>query len=381
MATISLTDVVKRYDDVTAVNGIDLEVNDGEFLVVVGPSGCGKSTTLRMLAGLETISDGTIRFGDDVINGIPPKDRNVAMVFQNYALYPHMTAERNMTFGMNSSGSYTDDEIERAVADAADTLDITDLLDRKPGELSGGERQRVAIGRTLVRDPEILLMDEPLSNLDAKLRVEMRAELAELHAELERTTVYVTHDQTEAMTLGDRVAVMNDGQIQQVDEPQMLYDYPVNRFVAEFVGSPSMNVLPARVLEDDGYRVAEGDGFRIRLPRSNGRIDPDIDHAQVGIRPEDLTVGEGTGTIELSVSVTEPLGESLLLRGTVCGNELSVKADPRREVTVGETVSLTADLERLHLFHPDTGAAIYHSSSSAPKRTPGAHGRPSIPHQ
>ncbi|MGA9403092.1 ABC transporter ATP-binding protein [Haladaptatus sp.] len=374
MTTISLKDVVKRYDDdVTAVNGIDIEVNDGEFLVVVGPSGCGKSTTLRMLAGLETISDGAIRFGDDVINGIPPKDRNVAMVFQNYALYPHMTAERNMTFGMNSSGSYTDDEVERAVADAADTLDITDLLDRKPGELSGGERQRVAIGRTLVRDPEILLMDEPLSNLDAKLRVEMRAELAELHAELERTTIYVTHDQTEAMTLGDRVAVMNDGQIQQVDEPQTLYDYPVNRFVAEFVGSPSMNVLPARISEDDGRRFVEGDGFRIRLPRANGNIGSEIDHAQVGIRPEDLTVSEGAGTIDLSVSVTEPLGESLLLRGTVGGNELSVKADPRREVTVGETVSLTADPERLHLFHSDTGAVIYHSSS-------GAHERPPTPH-
>ncbi|GKZ13901.1 ABC transporter ATP-binding protein [Haladaptatus sp. T7] len=370
MATISLKNVVKRYDDVTAVNGIDLEVNDGEFLVVVGPSGCGKSTTLRMLAGLETISDGTIRFGGDVVNGVPPKDRNVAMVFQNYALYPHMTAERNMTFGMNSSGSYTSDEIERAVADAADTLDIVDLLDRKPGELSGGERQRVAIGRTLVRDPEILLMDEPLSNLDAKLRVEMRAELAELHAELERTTIYVTHDQTEAMTLGDRVAVMNDGKIQQVDDPQTLYDYPVNRFVAEFVGSPSMNVLPARVSEGDGRRVAEGNGFRIPLPRAETRVDTDIDRAQVGIRPEDLAVSEGEGDIELSVSVTEPLGESLLLRGTVGETELSVKADPRRSVGVGETVGLVADPERLHLFRSDTGAAIYHSSPGASERTP-----------
>ncbi|EFW90534.1 ABC transporter related protein [Haladaptatus paucihalophilus DX253] len=370
MATISLKNVVKRYDDVTAVNGIDLEVNDGEFLVVVGPSGCGKSTTLRMLAGLETISDGTIRFGGDVVNGVPPKDRNVAMVFQNYALYPHMTAEQNMTFGMNSSGSYTSDEIERAVADAADTLDIVDLLDRKPGELSGGERQRVAIGRTLVRDPEILLMDEPLSNLDAKLRVEMRAELAELHAELERTTIYVTHDQTEAMTLGDRVAVMNDGKIQQVDDPQTLYDYPVNRFVAEFVGSPSMNVLPARVSEGDGRRVAEGNGFRIPLPRAETRVDTDIDRAQVGIRPEDLAVSEGEGDIELSVSVTEPLGESLLLRGTVGETELSVKADPRRSVGVGETVGLVADSERLHLFRSDTGAAIYHSSPGASERTP-----------
>jgi len=367
MAGISLESVTKQFGDVTAVDGIDLEVHDGEFLVVVGPSGCGKSTTLRLLAGLEDVTDGTIRFGDRPVDGVPAKDRDVAMVFQNYALYPHMTAKRNMTFGMNAAGSFTADEIERRVTEAAETLDITDLLDRKPGALSGGERQRVAIGRTLVRDPEVLLMDEPLSNLDAKLRVQMRAELAELHAELERTTVYVTHDQTEAMTLGDRVAVMNGGHIQQVDDPQTLYDYPVNQFVAGFVGTPSMNLLDARLVRSDGW-FAEGEGFRVQLPPNDAFAEADLEAVRLGVRPEDLSVVEGDGDVELPVSVTEPLGESLLLRGHLANQELAVKTDPRLSVAVGDTVSLRPDPARLHLFHPETGAAFYHSSATPVER-------------
>jgi multiple sugar transport system ATP-binding protein len=380
MTTITLENLRKEFDDVVAVDGLDLTVRDGEFLVVVGPSGCGKSTTLRLLAGLETATDGEIRMDDRDVTGTEPKDRNVAMVFQNYALYPHMSGRRNITFGMNAAGSFTDEEIDRRVAEAAETLDITDLLDRKPQAMSGGERQRVALGRAIVRDPDAFLMDEPLSNLDAKLRIQMRAELTRLHAELGTTTVYVTHDQTEAMTLGERVVVMDDGRIQQVDPPQALYDFPANRFVAEFIGDPAMNMVDVAIEEG----VAVHDAFRIPLPAGSPEdgdgtevetdplADPDAGdrpNAVFGIRPEDLHLaGErpdlGETTFEAIVEVTEPLGDSLLVHCSAGNATFKMSAEPRSSLEPGETASVTYDPERLHLFEPETGEAFYHSATA-----------------
>ncbi|MDG5775462.1 ABC transporter ATP-binding protein [Haloarculaceae archaeon H-GB2-1] len=370
MSHIQLDDLRKRFGDVEAVRGIDLEIEKGEFLVLVGPSGCGKSTTLRMLAGLEDISEGELRIADERVNGVAPKNRNVAMVFQNYALYPHMTAAENMKFGMKSAGDYGDDEIERRLDRAADILDIPELMERKPGELSGGERQRVAIGRALVREPEVFLLDEPLSNLDAKLRVQMRAELLKLHQELQTTTVYVTHDQTEAMTLGDRVAVLDAGQLQQVAEPQELYDFPANRFVAEFIGNPAMNLVPVDVVEDGGEVRAEHEGFSVGLPDQAGLDDAVGQSAHFGIRPEDVSLAGNlpadAPTHEITVSVTEPLGESLLMHCDVGGDEIQVKAEPRAEIRPGDDIEVGFDEERLHLFD-QSGDAVYHSTSATPK--------------
>ncbi|OYR56152.1 ABC transporter ATP-binding protein [Halorubrum halodurans] len=378
MTTITLETLSKEFDDVVAVNGIDLTVRDGEFLVVVGPSGCGKSTTLRLLAGLETPTDGEIRMDSRDVTGAEPKDRNVAMVFQNYALYPHMTGRRNITFGMNAAGSFTDEEIDRRVAKAAETLDIADLLDRKPQAMSGGERQRVALGRAIVRDPDAFLMDEPLSNLDAKLRIQMRAELTRLHAELGTTTVYVTHDQTEAMTLGERVVVMDDGRIQQVDPPQALYDFPTNRFVAEFIGDPAMNMIDVEL--EGGAAVH--DAFRIPLPAGSAEgetgagteplADPDAGgrrHAVLGIRPEDLHLARerpdlGETTFDATVEVTEPLGDSLLVHCSIGNETVKMGAEPRSSLEPGGAVSVGYDPERLHLFDPETGEAFYHSATA-----------------
>ena len=367
MTDVTLCDVRKRYDDdVLAVEDLDLHVEDGEFVVVVGPSGCGKSTTLRLIAGLETATDGAIEMGDRDVVGVEPKDRNVAMVFQNYALYPHMTARRNITFGMDSAGSFTGAEIADRVEEAAELLDIADLLDRKPGALSGGERQRVALGRAIVRDPDVFLLDEPLSNLDAKLRIKMRSELAKLHDRLQTTTIYVTHDQTEAMTLGDRVVVMHDGAIQQVDPPQRLYDYPANRFVAEFIGDPAMNLFPVGVEGRDGRRTAVHAGFGMALSAAEGLDSSAGREALLGVRPEDLYLADeadaGTGSFAATVDVTEPLGDSLLLGCRVGDDEFKASVSPRRDIDPGETVDLAADPARLHLFDVESGEALYHSA-------------------
>ncbi|WP_435129665.1 ABC transporter ATP-binding protein [Halobaculum sp. D14] len=386
MTHIQLNDLTKRFGSVTAVNGIDLTIEEGEFLVLVGPSGCGKSTTLRTIAGLEDVTDGTIEIGGRVVNDVPPKGREIAMVFQNYALYPHMTAAENMKFGMRSVSDYTRDQIDDRVVDAAETLDIEELLERKPKNLSGGERQRVAIGRALVREPQVFLLDEPLSNLDAKLRVQMRAELLKLHRTLETTTVYVTHDQTEAMTLGDRVAVLNDGELQQIAAPQTLYDFPRNRFVAEFIGEPAMNVLPVEVQRDGEGATAVHDGFAVALPgvdRAAADFDVDSDmQAFFGVRPEDVGLAsklpDGTGAFHAEVTVTEPLGEQLLLHCRVGGDELQVKVEPRSDISVGESVTLGFDPDRLHLFDRSSGAAVYHSTTRDDEGRPPTDAAPPV---
>jgi len=374
MADIYLQNARKEYGDVVAVRGIDLAVEDGSFVVIVGPSGCGKSTTLRLVAGLESITDGDIRKDGESLVGVEPKNRNVAMVFQNYALYPHMTAKRNMTFGLGSAGDFDDEEIERRVQEAADLLDIDDLLDRKPEALSGGERQRVALGRAIIRDPDVFLMDEPLSNLDAKLRIRMRAELAKLHDELGTTTVYVTHDQTEAMTLGDEVVVMHDGAIQQVDPPQRLYDFPANRFVAEFIGDPAMNTVEVTVDRNGDRYYADHPGFRLTLPAADRLEAHAGDTALLGVRPEDLSpAADDADAIEATVTVTEPLGDSLLLECRVGEDRLRVQASPRSDAAPGDTIALSHDPERLHLFDRASGTTVYHS---APAASPGARNEP-----
>jgi multiple sugar transport system ATP-binding protein len=376
MAAITLTDITKQFDDVTAVDNIDLDIRSKEFLVLVGPSGCGKSTTLRMIAGLEDTTSGEFHIGDRKVNELEPKERNIAMVFQNYALYPHMTSAENMKFGMKSVTDYADDEIDRHVTEAADILDIPELLDRRPDELSGGERQRVAIGRAIVREPDVFLLDEPLSNLDAKLRVQMRAELLQIHGELDTTTLYVTHDQTEAMTLGDRVAVMNDGQIEQVAPPQHLYDFPSTSFVAEFVGNPAMNLVPVSVKADDSEYRAVHEGFSTQLPEN-----PDVEKAVgrdalFGVRPEDVSLrrnlDNGTETFTAEVRVREPLGEALLMHVDVGSTDLQIKVEPRSEIRPGDEIEIGFDRDRLHLFEAPGGDALYHSTTPVKQdaRTP-----------
>jgi len=326
-----------------------------------------------MIAGLEDATDGRIAIGGEDVTDQPPKDRDIAMVFQNYALYPHMTAAENMKFGMRSVSEFSADEIEARVEDAANTLDIIDLLDRKPEALSGGERQRVAIGRALVREPAVFLLDEPLSNLDAKLRVQMRAELLKLHRELDATTVYVTHDQTEAMTLGDRVAVLNDGRLQQVAPPQQLYDFPANRFVAGFVGEPAMNVVPVEVARRGGSVVADHGGFVQPLPNGDAVADLVGQQATFGVRPEDVSLASnlpaGTQTFDATVTVREPLGDLLLLHCEVGGAELQVKVEARSDIYTGDSVELGFDDERLHLFD-QSGDAVYHSARQSTPRQP-----------
>src|SRR5919109_102122 len=327
MAQVLLKDLNKKYDEVHAVKDVNLHIRDKEFMVLVGPSGCGKSTTLRMVAGLEEITGGEIVIGDRVVNDLPPKDRDIAMVFQNYALYPHMTVYDNMAFGLKMR-KFPKAEIAKRVQDAAEILGIQELLKRKPRQLSGGQRQRVAVGRAIVRHPQVFLFDEPLSNLDAKLRVQMRVELKRLHDRLETTAIYVTHDQVEAMTLGDRVVVMKDGWIQQVGEPLELYSRPANKFVAGFIGSPAMNFADVAITGADGAMRAHNAGFGIDVPRELApRLLPYADREViVGIRPEDLRVANGSDPpglcIDAVVEVVEKLGSEILLDLQVGGQSM-----------------------------------------------------------
>jgi multiple sugar transport system ATP-binding protein len=363
MAQVLMKDLNKKYDEVHAVKDVNLHIRDKEFMVLVGPSGCGKSTTLRMVAGLEEISAGQIVIGERVVNDLPPKDRDIAMVFQNYALYPHMTVYDNMAFGLKMR-KFAKPEIEKRVKEAADILGIQELLKRKPRQLSGGQRQRVAVGRAIVRHPQVFLFDEPLSNLDAKLRVQMRVELKRLHDRLETTAIYVTHDQVEAMTLGDRVVVMKDGWIQQVGEPLELYGRPANRFVAGFIGSPAMNFAEVTLNEVNGDLWAEGAGLRVRIPADRAaRLRPYKGQPiTMGVRPEDLHVSSGAdspGTlIDAVVDVVEPLGSEILLDLRVGSSSMVARVEPTVRVKVHEPMKLAVIPERLHFFDTKTEAAV-----------------------
>lgn len=353
MASVVFDRVMKRYGkNPPVIKELNLRIEDKEFLVLVGPSGCGKSTALRMIAGLEEISGGFLSIGDQVVNDVHPKNRDIAMVFQNYALYPHMTNYENMAFALKLR-KVPPDEIRRRVLEAARSLEVEHLLDRKPKELSGGQRQRIAIGRAIVREPKVFLMDEPLSNLDAKLRVSMRAEIKKLHQRLQTTFVYVTHDQTEAMTLGDRIAIMKAGDLQQVDTPHQVYNYPANLFVATFIGSPQMNLLSGTLTHDGDAVVVTGKGFRFVLPKKASYREGSV---IVGIRPEHLSLaGENAQNVLTStVEVTEPMGFEtyVYLKGETA--PIIARMTEEQAPQVGETLTLTADPEKVHLFDPAT---------------------------
>jgi multiple sugar transport system ATP-binding protein len=383
MANVRLDGVRKVYQDGghVAVHGVSLEVADGEFVVLVGPSGCGKSTTLRMIAGLESITAGQLYIGDRLVNDVPPKDRDIAMVFQNYALYPHMTVRENLAFALRLR-RLAASEIDARVRKAADTLGLHDVLDRKPRQLSGGQRQRVAVGRAIVREPAVFLFDEPLSNLDAKLRVQTRREIAKLHRDLAATMIYVTHDQVEAMTLGDRIVVMNAGRVQQVDTPLALYDRPVNRFVAGFIGSPAMNFVDgvvevaeprAGALNEAAPRFVATDGaFALPLAARRDTVSLTGRRVVLGIRPEDIAIGDerapehdpsrGTGPslarVPARVDLVEPLGNETFVHATVGSQLITARCTTRALPTVGATVSLGIDLAKAHWFELDTGDRI-----------------------
>jgi multiple sugar transport system ATP-binding protein len=366
MAEVRLRKIVKRYEEVEAVRGVDLDIADHEFVVLVGPSGCGKSTTLRMIAGLEDITDGDIMIGGEVVNDVPPKDRDIAMVFQNYALYPHMTVEQNMSFGLRLK-RYPKAEIRKRVDEAARILDIRDLLNRKPKQLSGGQRQRVAMGRAIVRNPKVFLFDEPLSNLDAKLRVQMRTEIKKVHLQVRTTTVYVTHDQVEAMTLADRVVVMNNGNIEQVGTPHQLYHSPQTRFVAGFIGSPAMNFIPCQMEEAGaGLSIRVTDGLNFPIPP--GRADHYRRHVKngkllLGLRPEHITeagqhIQPGEVPFEAHLDVTEPMGMETLVYFPLNGTQVCGRVNPNAGAQDGAPLRLAADLNNMHLIDDATGRVI-----------------------
>ncbi len=367
MAQVSVSKVTKEYEGgVQAVKGIDLEIADEEFVVLVGPSGCGKSTTLRMIAGLEEISGGEIRIAGTLVNDVPPRDRDIAMVFQNYALYPHMTVFDNMAFGLKLR-KFPKRDIKARVDEAARILDIEALLARKPKALSGGQRQRVAMGRAIVRNPKVFLFDEPLSNLDAKLRVQMRTEIKKVHQTVRTTTVYVTHDQVEAMTLADRVVVMNHGRIEQVGPPQELYHRPATRFVAGFIGSPAMNMLPCRIEQgEERLAVRLGDGTTLAIPASRQeRYAPFKGREMIfGLRPEHLTEvrdGARPGAVPFTakVDVVEPMGMETMVHFFVAGQPASARIDPQVMTGPGQQLPLLADMDQMHLMLPDdTGAVV-----------------------
>ncbi|SJZ86931.1 multiple sugar transport system ATP-binding protein [Enhydrobacter aerosaccus] len=363
MAEVTLRKLNKRFDGFHAVKDVDLDIRDREFVVLVGPSGCGKTTTLRMIAGLEAVSDGEIRIDDSVVNEVPPMDRDIAMVFQNYALYPHMSVAANMAFGLKMR-KFERSEIDQRIRRAAGILGIESLLDRKPRQLSGGQRQRVALGRAIVRDPKVFLFDEPLSNLDAKLRVQMRVELKKLHERLAVTSVYVTHDQVEAMTLGDRVVVMKDGVVQQVGEPLTLYNNPANRFVAGFIGSPAMNFADVTLRESNGRMAAEADGLRIELPpelAARARAHTGA-KAILGIRPENIHVATAGDAPEhcfdAGIEVVEQLGSEILLDTRVGPALFVASIEPTLQVRPHDKLRLALRPERLHLFDAQSEQAI-----------------------
>ena len=365
MATVTFDRVTKRFGDVVAVNELSFEVHDGEFLVLVGPSGCGKTTALRMVAGLEEQTGGDIRIGERIVNDVPPKDRDIAMVFQNYALYPHMSVYDNLAFGLKLRGT-PKAEIDKRVAEVGEILGIKHLLGRKPKELSGGQRQRVAVGRAIARKPKVFLMDEPLSNLDAALRVQTRAELQKLHQQIPTTTVYVTHDQVEAMTMGDRIAVMKDGLLQQLDSPQVLHERPANLFVAGFIGSPAMNFFPATLVRDSATLYAETSFFRAPLAASAARATGrDV---TVGIRPEDMddlstrgpeATRDGHLPVEATVEVVEFLGHEFQLHLRAAGGSTFVaRVSTDTQTKPGAPIRLGFDLRKMHVFDRATEEAI-----------------------
>jgi len=357
MASVTYSNVWKKFGDFVALNDLNLSIQDKEFLVLVGPSGCGKTTALRCLAGLEEITSGEVRIGDTVVNDVPPKDRDIAMVFQSYALYPHMTVFDNMAFGLKLR-KVAKEEIKRRVEESAAILGIEKLLKRRPRELSGGQRQRVAVGRAIVREPKVFLFDEPLSNLDAKLRVQTRAEISKLHHRLQTTFIYVTHDQTEAMTMASRIAVMNKGILQQLDTPQKLYDFPANQFVAGFIGSPSMNFFPAKIRKDDGKLVVDAEAFSVAVPEN--RAGPY--HAHVGkdvifgIRPEDVhnpefvPSGIHAAPVEAKVDVIELMGNEIFLYLLSGNNQYVARVDPRTRFSVDQKVQMAFNMDNFHIF-------------------------------
>ncbi|MHB1049772.1 MAG: ABC transporter ATP-binding protein [Bacteroidota bacterium] len=361
MANVLLEKIRKEYDGgVVAVKDVTIEVNDKEFVVLVGPSGCGKSTTLRMVAGLEDISGGTLRIDGKIMNDVPPKDRDIAMVFQNYALYPHMSVYENMAFGLKLR-KFPKEEIDKRVKEAAKILNIEEYLDRKPKALSGGQRQRVAVGRAIVRKPKVFLFDEPLSNLDAKMRVQMRTEISKLHQRLGATMIYVTHDQTEAMTMGDRIVVMKDGNVMQTDMPLNLYNNPANKFVAGFIGSPAMNFINGKITREKGLKFVEkGTTLSIDIPKEkqkilSGHIDRDI---WLGIRPEHIRCEKSrTSRIAATVDVVEPMGNEMFVYFT-CGNSQLVARMTPMDIEAGEKRDFSVDTDHIHFFDAATEMVI-----------------------
>ncbi len=367
MAQVSLRNLTKKFDEVVAVKDVNLEIQDREFVVLVGPSGCGKTTTLRMVAGLEEITEGDIYIGERLVNNLASKDRNIAMVFQSYALYPHMKVFDNMAFGLKMR-KVPKEERATLVNEAAEILGIKELLDRKPKQLSGGQRQRVALGRAIVRKPDVFLFDEPLSNLDAKLRVQMRTELIKLHNRLKSTSIYVTHDQVEAMTMGDRIVVMRNGLIQQVGSPLDLYNHPANLFVAGFIGSPAMNFLDCSLSEENGNLFLQTSGFKFSLPEDlAGKAKTlNVKDFVFGVRPEDITK-KGTGErsarnsdpVKAQVNVIETLGKETYLDITAGDDNMTAIISPNIKVSPEETIELEMNLDKIHLFHKESGEAIF----------------------
>ena len=363
MARVTLNKIVKRYGKLEVVHGIDLDIAHNEFVVLVGPSGCGKSTTLRMIAGLEELSSGDIHIGEQRVNDLPPRDRNISMVFQNYALYPHMTVGENLGFSLKIANR-SEAEIRKAVAEAAEVLSLGELLERRPAELSGGQKQRVAMGRAIVRHPDVFLFDEPLSNLDAKLRAQMRVEIKKLHQRIKTTIVYVTHDQVEAMTLADRIVIMRDGYIEQQGNPLEVFETPINTFVATFIGSPPMNLLEATVSADAGSIVLS-DGTALPVPhRLAGKVS--ANQAVVfGFRADNLmpeghglTLSGETASFDLLINLSEPLGTETVLFGEIAGQEIQAKMLNPRPVKMGETLRCQLDMNRSHLFDADTQKSL-----------------------